>query len=57
MRFKTKGSETELKHVKTSTMLTVAHAQFTLVPSSSIYLKLPAIKPFDVENCKNNRHV
>ena len=50
IHFKHKRSEMELKHVKTLMMLTVAHAQFTLLPSSSIYLKLPAIKPFDVDN-------
>lgn len=33
-------------------MLTVVQLQFTLVPSSSIYFKLPAIKPFDVDNWK-----
>lgn len=50
MHLKNKRSEMELKRVKTLMMLTVVHAQFTFVPSSSIYLKLPAIKPFDVDN-------
>lgn len=52
INFKNKGSEKELKYVETVMMLTVAQLQLTLVPSSSIYLKLPAIKPLDVDNWK-----